>query len=149
MRIGANLPAFGKGFDLIDAFALNLFRGNALGDRVHRRAIAGPAVEGVGEYGPAVVQPGVHISKHRRKIVSLDFPDHQVALRLRAAELSIRKLEELRSDEAWNSKKVVNVLPLIPFQVCILLAVYSIAVSHKIILLLLACEAVRHRCHQG
>jgi hypothetical protein len=95
----AALLAFGDGLDLIDALALDLFRGDMLGDRGHRVLNAD---KGVGEEGPAVLQPGLHISKYRGKIVSLDFPDHQVALRLCPGVLNIGKLEELGSDEAWD-----------------------------------------------
>jgi hypothetical protein len=59
---------------------------DTLGDRGHRRAKAGLKV--VSEDRPAVLQPGFHISKNRRKIVSLELPDHQVALRLCPGEVS-------------------------------------------------------------
>ena len=98
---GLPLLAFGKGLDLADTFALNLFRCDTLGDRGHRRTK--PWLKGIGENGPAIRQPSLHISKHCWKIVSLDFPDHQVALRLCRAVLGIGKLEELRCDEAWDS----------------------------------------------
>src|SRR6266853_1704222 len=62
----ANLLASCNGLDLVDALALDLFRSDALGDRVHRRAVGGTAIESVGEYGPAVLEPGAHISEHRR-----------------------------------------------------------------------------------
>jgi hypothetical protein len=122
--------------DFTHAFAIDLSGSDAPGDGQHRDAVIG-RVEGLGENGSPVREPSIHFGEDGREIIGLNFPDHHIAMRLLAVELGVRKLEELRRNESWDPKQIVDMLAFIPFQIGIFLAWYGIAVNHEMVLLLL------------